>query len=878
MPYSWQCRLACGEKGNENDGTPCSSRLIDIPTGLGKTAGVTLAWLWNQQRGSQYSNSKSQISGTAEPWPRRLVYCLPMRTLVEQTADEVKKWLGNLESKGLLGPKRPRVVILMGGEDPEDKDWDLYPEDPAILIGTQDMLLSRALNRGYGMSRYRWPMHFALLNNDCLWVMDEVQLMGSGLWTSAQLDWMRECRFKPQFPVKTWWMSATIGGDFLATSDRIAENMASPDTLTLEQSEIQSLSVLQACRPVKELKLKTPPKKTTNKKIKSASKASSVFEQISSDVAAKHVSGTLSLIVCNRVAIAQNVHHALSKEASLQNVPIKLLSSRFRSMDREDTLKCVKEFEEARKVGKDSAGLILVSTQVVEAGFDVSATKLWTQLAPWSSIVQRLGRLNRDGRSNDMAEAFIFEIPEDKKDPYASLPYEIDDIKTAKAIVEGLIKLSSEAPKNPIRNLLEKLKNGPIKEKVRKALEPKTQPYPRAVDVHGLFSTEPDVFGGFTDVSPWVRNADASADATVFWRNFDDKGKAIKQADGPGFQRKEGCPVAVYNLQKHLSGSKTAYLWNSKTAQWESVRPDDIRPGMTLLLSSQTGGYDADQGWTGQQGGNLGPLPPPGPFEESNEDDCETEIGEWVPLEKHLAETEDEAVFMAKGLALGESSPFRKCMIRSAALHDIGKSLKNWQGALLETHESERSTRSDTLWAKSPRSSKRFRPGLRHEVASALAMWHRYYRENIRDDFPALAIYLVAAHHGKARTALTARQQTQAPNVCGIPVLSEAPPISSLPWPSGWQMDLSAAEDGASGTFSEDGTEFVFESPGWTGLVADLLGGWEKDTPIRTCGAVPENEPAALGPFALAYLETLLRAADGRASQTPSASLKNAES
>ena len=35
-----------------------------------------------------------------------------------------------------------------------------------ILIGTQDMLLSRALMRGYGMSRYQWPVHFALLHND----------------------------------------------------------------------------------------------------------------------------------------------------------------------------------------------------------------------------------------------------------------------------------------------------------------------------------------------------------------------------------------------------------------------------------------------------------------------------------------------------------------------------------------------------------------------------------------------------------------------------------------------------------------------------------------------------------------------------------------
>jgi len=39
------------------------------------------------------------------------------------------------------------------------------------------MLLSRALNRGYGIGRARWPLEFGLLSHDTLWVMDEVQLM-----------------------------------------------------------------------------------------------------------------------------------------------------------------------------------------------------------------------------------------------------------------------------------------------------------------------------------------------------------------------------------------------------------------------------------------------------------------------------------------------------------------------------------------------------------------------------------------------------------------------------------------------------------------------------------------------------------------------------
>ena len=84
----------------------------------------------------------------ASPGQRRLVYCLPMRTLVEQTQAAAQVWLRNLGQDTDV-----RVHILMGGEEAED--WDVSPERDAILIGTQDILLSRALNRGYGMSRYR---------------------------------------------------------------------------------------------------------------------------------------------------------------------------------------------------------------------------------------------------------------------------------------------------------------------------------------------------------------------------------------------------------------------------------------------------------------------------------------------------------------------------------------------------------------------------------------------------------------------------------------------------------------------------------------------------------------------------------------------------
>lgn len=111
-PYHYQTTLA-----GEDQGAPCTSQLIDIPTGLGKTAAVVLGWLWNR------------VALQRNDWPRRLVYCLPMRTLVEQTESEVKQWIGNLlkDPKGLSDPAQRDLkwlhehspIVLMGGEEPD---------------------------------------------------------------------------------------------------------------------------------------------------------------------------------------------------------------------------------------------------------------------------------------------------------------------------------------------------------------------------------------------------------------------------------------------------------------------------------------------------------------------------------------------------------------------------------------------------------------------------------------------------------------------------------------------------------------------------------------------------------------------------------------
>jgi hypothetical protein len=96
-PYGYQRRLpgidagsaAVAQVGDLGACAPfaCQSQFINIPTGLGKTAAVVLVWLWNR------------VARSDDAWPRRLVYCLPMRTLVEQTSEEVTKWVKKISEK-----------------------------------------------------------------------------------------------------------------------------------------------------------------------------------------------------------------------------------------------------------------------------------------------------------------------------------------------------------------------------------------------------------------------------------------------------------------------------------------------------------------------------------------------------------------------------------------------------------------------------------------------------------------------------------------------------------------------------------------------------------------------------------------------------------
>ena len=821
-PYPYQERLAGSDEGRSH----CESLLIDIPTGMGKTAAVTIAWLWNR------------VVLKNPNWPRRLVYCLPMRTLVEQTRDEVGKWLEaawlEYTSDEIKWLKENSPVVLMGGERSENDqaEWDLHPEREAILIGTQDMLLSRALNRGYGMSRFRWPMHFGLLNNDCLWVLDETQLMGVGIETTSQLEGLRQDgKLGTHLTSKTWWMSATLDEAQLATVDHPVIQ-SGLEKCGLAEDERNSDGVRKKLTAEKRLHLHEITL-SDDKKDDVVAYTKAIAESLNE----LHETDTLTLAVFNRVERAQMVYEALA--ALKPDADIALIHSRFRAGDR----------AEQQRILESSKNRIVVATQAIEAGVDVSARVLITELAPWSSVVQRFGRCHRYGEIAAGADIYWIDIHSDdeKKNHSLALPYEPEELKESRAALASLESANATG--------LEGISISPPKI---------IRPVIRRKDLLDLADTTSDLAGNDLDISRYVRDGD-DTDVQIFWREVEGESEPSKDSH-PAPHRDELCRVSIYQFQKFLPKEKEkrrVWRWDHLDETWTQV--SRAIPGQIYLVDLVMGGYSPELGWTKDKKHMPTLLPGAKDSPQAYDGDLLSRLGVWVTLADHTRNVcrELDSILKVVNLPDDESE-----ILRTAALwHDAGKAHPVFQGAISAEENGEH---DDEIWAKAKSMSRYDRKHFRHELASAL-IWlqSRNASEETADSTRLgdrsnsvaseaqpystgtasdnLIAYLIAAHHGKVRFSIRALPGETEPK------------------------EEDAVEFFARGLWHGDRVpgkptdEIVIGDLRVPATALDLSlmrlgnGSWLE----RMIGLLESPE---LGPFRLGYLETLLRSADMRAS------------
>jgi CRISPR-associated endonuclease/helicase Cas3 len=759
--------------------TPALPDLLEAPTGSGKTATAVLGWLWRRRFGSETQRREAG---------RRLVFCLPMRTLVTQTLKSVKAWLAALGLESDVG-----VFTLMGGA--VDEQWDEHPERDAILFGTQDQLLSRALLRGYGMSRFRWPVHFALLNNDCTWVLDEVQLMGVGASTAAQLQAFRE-GLGTAGTARTVWMTATLDEDRLKTVDVRRPLAKQPFDAAGDEALLR--------------------RTTAKKELAKATSSAVEPKALAAEIGAAHVAGSLTLVVVNRVQRAQDLYRALGKDRRVERVA--LIHSRFRPSDRGPL--------QDEALSGTFAGVV-VATQAIEAGVDISARTLFTELAPWSSIVQRCGRLNRAGEHGPgEARAFWIDLETAKEE--ACKPYEAASLDVARTRLASLSDV------------------GPVTlSKVPRDHEEPALPVVRKKDLLELFDTEPDLSGHDIDVSRYVRATD-DRDVQVAWRDL--KG-APPSPESPALQRDELCRVPFFDLKKLLGKDKEAWRFDSLRRAWVEVDADAVFPGMTVLLDVTVGGYDDQLGFTKDKANRPTPLPIIGDAEEDDDDDrMAMGADDYVTLSLHSSDAAEAMEALVDRLAVEiDGLADAKELVAAARFHDAGKAHAIFQQTLTKNLPPDDPRRGGGPWAKSDgkgggRSSRKF---FRHELASAL-VWLREGRSDV-------GAFVVAAHHGKVRLSLRARPGEKAPLNGGrfchgvhdgdvVPGVDLGGGVNTTTQ----TLSLACMELGGGG-----------EGPSWSDRMLLLL--------------------ERLGPFRLAYLETLVRVADWRASAKRSTKLQNKE-
>lgn len=749
---------------------------LEIPTGLGKTAAVVVAWL--------YKRKVMKDPAT----PRRLVYCLPMRVLVEQTEAAIRAWVENLGyTDSML-----EVQVLSGGEQ-DMQSWTLHPEKDAILIGTQDMLLSRAMMRGYGISRYQWPVHFALLHNDALWVFDEVQLMGAGLGTSAQLEAFRRY-FKTFGRSCSLWVSAALDRQWLGTVD-FSDHLAEAKSLQLADQEKRLPAVQKRFHAVKRLQQGNAVLNAESKN----NNCKTYLEDLATQILAAHKAETNTLVILNSVERAQRLVQLLQK----QRPPLGLLlvHVRFRLAERT-------QLNQALQKELPSCGRIIVATQAIEAGVDISSRTLFTELAPWASLVQRFGRCNRSGEYNEEgADIYWLDINDDKSAP----PYAYQEIEHARIVLRTLDKAApAELP--PVKSAQ------PVNYLLRRK------------DFLDLFNTDADLTGFDTDISPFIRDQ-GCPQLRVFWRDF----QGVKPEEtSPGHA--ELCPVSIVQIKAYLGKDKQkAFVWDGLGEHWKAVDQYNVCPGMTLLLRCDNGGYDSVLGFKADSKKVVEALPQANDAADCYRGDPDSRQIRPIHLEAHLAHVADAAQGLIQNLQRGRDE-ITEAIATAAAWHDVGKAHEVFQETMTQSTELDK----QVLWAKSAARALHSRRYFRHELASMLA-WLIQGEQSPTHD---LIAYLIVAHHGKVRMSLRAMPDERPPTETGkryarsihegdvlpeVTVKGERLPATVL------RLDvMELGESEAMGA-------------SWTTRVQCLLAGH--------------------GPFRLAWYETLVRVADCRASE-----------
>ncbi|WP_203167840.1 type I-G CRISPR-associated helicase/endonuclease Cas3g [Steroidobacter gossypii] len=516
VPLSWQARLFRDYfmHGRAPDA-------IDIPTGLGKTAVMAL-WLIARANGAAL--------------PRRLVYVVDRRAVVDQASDFAYTLRERLDAQaaylkaGLNLDERSLPISTLRGQYADNKEWLEDPSVPAIIVGTVDMVGSRMLFEGYGVSRRMRPYQAALLGTDALIVLDEAHLVppferlieaitrGSGEFGPRD---PQDANMVPALRLMS--LSATgrhRGGTVFKLQGHLR---GSPGN----RGDVEDDIVRRRLAAEKVLTL--IPKGTQWLDEALAAHAWTLSEKGAAPIRCLVFSNSRDIAQKARKRIKQLEREERARNANLRELDTELLIGARRVRERQSvTAEWLnsKGFVAGSEVERTSPAF-LFATSAGEVGIDLDADHIVCDLVAWERLVQRFGRVNRRGGRR----AKILIIDEGPPSPKKAGAPTLEETRQTERYF-ALRRLLNELPEHgsdsrfaspeALRLLRARADAEPALDATMKAAttpEPLRPALTRAVlDAWAMTSLETHT-GRPDDVAPWLRGwVEQDPQTTIVWR------------------------------------------------------------------------------------------------------------------------------------------------------------------------------------------------------------------------------------------------------------------------------------------------------------------------------------------------------------------------
>jgi CRISPR-associated endonuclease/helicase Cas3 len=389
-PFMWQLDLL---DQVVQQGWP---KVIDVPTGAGKTACIDVAL---------FALALAAHDESLDRHARRIVMVVDRRVVVDQATRRARKIARALmpapsnsvtarvacRLASLSSESVPLRVATLRGGIPRDHGWIRTPDQPLVIASTVDQLGSRLLFRGYGVRSGMRPVHAGLLGNDCLVLLDEVHLSRPFEQTLTAVSELRQTGY-PAGALQVVALSATPGGDDKSTF-RLNDAQKDEERLAVRLNASKP-ATLHVCDGRDAL-------------------AGKAVERATAFLDGGHRS---IAVVVNRVDSAHAITRRLRERLGADPcADVQLLTGRMRPLDRDDRVRDLEPrlaaIKGRRKVDSDARPVIIVATQCIEAGADFDFDALATEHASLDALRQRFGRLDRLGEYG-RAQASVIAVQE----------------------------------------------------------------------------------------------------------------------------------------------------------------------------------------------------------------------------------------------------------------------------------------------------------------------------------------------------------------------------------------------------------------------------------------------------------------------------------